>query len=662
MRFNPSSRSGAGRFWQPRMLGLMVVVAAIAAVVVSVTGAGSAKNTATGHSAVAVVKSHPFGGTLLAGSLPKNGTPASGGTITAGQLSGQTPTDIDPIINGSTCSTNTFQFVADMYIPLYYGPKGATPQIDESMSAALPPKYSNNNTTVTINIKPGLKWSDGSPVNGEDVAFYYYLLKAAVDPKDGGQPSNWCQYVSTSDFPFNVKSISYSGNTVVMHLTHPVNATWFTYNQLQDTNGGVYPLPATDWNVDSSGNKITDWATNPKDAFKIYSNLNNPNGADSLSQFATSPLWKVVDGGFKLQSFNTTNQSFTMVPNSSYGLSPKPNFTFQENTYTDSQALVNAMESGSVQIGQVDPATQLGSIPTLERDGFSVFGAPQWGWWGPFLNYKDKTNDFNKVVAQPYIRSVFGQLVDQKALIAGAYHGYAVPAYGPVASAPSSPYVSKAAQNGGWHFNPKAAAATLKSHGWDVVPGGTTTCAKPGTGAHNCGAGIPKGTPIKFVWATQPESAAAAGVLEAEAFASQAKKLGINVSLQFKQFNFLVSNYNDTNPKAVKYYNDWGANGYGGIFTDYYPTEEGVLNSTGALNMGGWNDPVANKLMLKSTTSVNPSAISNEVHYFAKNEPVIFMPIQDWVVAVSKKVGGTTNGFMQMTQQQLVASLLWVNK
>ncbi len=30
----------------------------------------------------------------------------------------------------------------------------------------LPPKYSNGNKTVTITIKPGLKWSDGTPVNG----------------------------------------------------------------------------------------------------------------------------------------------------------------------------------------------------------------------------------------------------------------------------------------------------------------------------------------------------------------------------------------------------------------------------------------------------------------------------------------------------------------
>jgi peptide/nickel transport system substrate-binding protein len=642
----------------------MVAVAAIAAVVVSVTGAGSAKNTnkAVGHQAIANVKAKAVDGTLLAGTLPKNGSPASGGTLVAGQLTGQTPTDIDPIIDGATCSSDTFQFVTDMYIPLYYGPKGATPALDESHSAALPAKFSNGDKTVTITIKPGLKWSDGSPVDGQDVAFYYYVLKAALNTKLGGSPANWCQYVSNTQFPFNVKSLTYSGNTVVMHLTHSVNPTWFVDNQLQDTNGGVYPLPATDWNVDSSGNKITDWATNPADAFKIYSNLNNTNGADSVSQFATSPLWQVVDGGFKLKSFDATNSSFVMTPNKNYGLSPKPNFTFEDNTYTSETALLDAMESGSVEIGQIDAGTQLGSLPTLTRDGFDTFGAPQWGWWGPFLNYKDKTNHFNKVVAQPYIRGVFAELVNQKAIVTGAYHGWAVPAYGPVASAPKSPYVSAKATKPVFKYNPAKAKATLVAHGWRVKPGGTTTCAKPGSGASECGAGIPKGTPIKFVWATQPESAAATGVIEAEAFESQAKKLGIDVTIQYKTFSFLTSNYNDQNPAAKKYFNDWGANGYGGIFTDYYPTEDGVINTTGSLNMGAYSSPTANRLMAKSVVSPSANAITREVSYFTHNEPVLYMPEQDWVTAVSNKVGGTTDGFLQMTQQQLNASLLWVNK
>jgi peptide/nickel transport system substrate-binding protein len=657
MRFKPSNRAGAGRLWRPRLISLAVALAAVAAVAVSMTGASTAKN-AVGHTA-ANAKAVAIDGTLLTGTLPKSGTARHGGTIVAGQLTGQTPTNIDPIINGSTCSTDTFQFVADQYIPLYYGPSGATPAIDPSHSAALPPVYSNHDSTVTIKIKPGLKWSDGSPVDGQDVAFFYYVLKAATN----ASPANWCQYASSTQFPYNVKTISYSGNTVVMHLTHSVNPTWFTYNQLQDTNGGVYPLPATDWDVNSTGQKLTDWATNPTDALAIYNNLNNTNGADSPAQFATSPLWKVVDGGFKLQSFSITNSSYVLVPNKSYGLSPKPSFTYDDNTYTSETALLDAMESGSVEIGQLDAGTQLGSIPTLTRDGFSVFGAPEWGWFGGFVNFKDTTNHFNKVAGQQYMRGVFAELINQSAIVSGVYHGWAVAAYGPVASAPSSPFVPSNATKQVWSYSPKKAVATLKAHGWKVKPGGLTTCAKPGNGNNECGKGIPKGTPIKFVWANQPASAAATGVLESYAFGSEAKKAaGIDVVFQTKTFGYLVSNYNDQNPASKQYFNDWGVNNYGGINTDYYPTEDGVMNTTGALNLGDYANPTANKLMIKSITSPSKTAISREVAYFAKQQPVLYFPVQDWITAVSKKVGGTTGGFLQMTQQQLNAALLWVNK
>ncbi len=81
-----------------------------------------------------------------------------------------------------------------------------------NLSAAQPwPKYSNGNKTVTITIKPGLKWSDGSAVDGQDVAFFYHVLKAATNES----PSNWCQYASSTQFPYNVKSLTYHGNTVL---------------------------------------------------------------------------------------------------------------------------------------------------------------------------------------------------------------------------------------------------------------------------------------------------------------------------------------------------------------------------------------------------------------------------------------------------------------
>jgi len=55
-------------------------------------------------------------------------------------------------------------------------------------------------------------------------------------------------------------------------------------------------------------------------------------------------------------------------------------------------------------------------------------------------------------------------------------------------------------------FSVSAAGSLLKSHGWNVVPGGSTTCAKPGTGPGECGAGIPAGTKLTFnvIYSNQP--------------------------------------------------------------------------------------------------------------------------------------------------------------
>ncbi|HET8976510.1 MAG TPA: hypothetical protein VFN87_00030, partial [Solirubrobacteraceae bacterium] len=78
----------------------MVVLAALAAVAVSVTGAGSAKNTAHAASGSSLA-AHVIDGTQIKGTLPANGKPAKGGVITIGQIQGQTPTGINPIIAGA---------------------------------------------------------------------------------------------------------------------------------------------------------------------------------------------------------------------------------------------------------------------------------------------------------------------------------------------------------------------------------------------------------------------------------------------------------------------------------------------------------------------------------------------------------------------------------
>ena len=630
-----------------RLLGSLTAIVAAA---VTVAACGSSSSSGSGNQTSSSL------GTVIYGTLPATGTPKSGGTITLGQLTGQTPTYIFPIATGANTSTGTISFLSQLYMPLYYGPKGARPEVDYSLSAANPPQFSNGNKTVTIPIKPGLKWSNGAPIQAKDVEFWFYLLRAAIKEN----PANWGQY-TPGLMPDNVKSISTKGKyDVIMQLTQPYNPGFFLNNNLQDTNN-VFPLPSTAWNVTSAnGPHLNNW-TDPAVAKKIYDYLSKQGG--SVSTFASSPLWKVVSGPFKLASFSPTNSSYTLVPNPSYGGSPKPMMSqVQVQTFTGFTSELNAVKGGTLDVAVgIDPS-QLPQAPALKAQGIDIWGGPGWGWFGGIINFKDTANHFNKVIAQLYVRQAISHLINQPAIIKGVYKGAAVPAYGPTPSAPLSPYAPSDAATPAYPFDPAAAVSLLKSHGWKVVPGGTTTCAKPGTASNECGAGIPAGTPISFVWANQPESVATTGALESEVLASEAKSAaGINIQLQTKTFNFLISNYNNANPAASKYVNDWGVNNYGGLFTDFYPTASGVWNENAGFNTGSYADPKANSLINASVHSGNADAVKTEADYFRAQVPVWFMPDGDYLLAAnSKKVGGPPDGWTQMTQQQFNPQFFYV--
>jgi peptide/nickel transport system substrate-binding protein len=630
------TRSGAGRLARWVSTSALVVGA-----VVALSACGSSTSTVTN-------KTEANLGTDLYGTLPTVGTPASGGTVTQGQLTGQTPLYIFPIVPGAQSSTGTAELVTSLFMPLYGGPTGAKPQVQYSLSAAASaPAPSNGDKTYTIALKPGLKWSDGTALTPNDVIFMIDLLKAAVTES----AANWGQYVP-GQFPASVTSMSASGNNVVINLNKAYNPGYFLNNQLQDTNYGVFPLPSTKWNIAAPNGPHLDY-TNPANAKKIYDYLNKQGGA--IASFGSNPLWKIDSGPFTLKSFNATNSSFALAANPNYGGSPKTAASEVDvNTYTSFTAELNALKSGSLNIMVGLDPSQLPQAPSLKTQGIDVFGGPSWGWFGGEINFHNTTGHFKDYISQLYVRQAISHLINQPAIIKGAYKGAAVPAYGPTPSAPTSPYAPASASAPTYQYDPAAAVSLLKSHGWNVVPGGQTTCKSAGTGASQCGAGIPAGTPIAFTWANQPMAVSSTGALESEALASEAKTAaGITITLITKPFNFLIQNYNDANPAAVKYTNDWGVNNYGGLFMDYYPTQEGVWNTSGAFNTGGYDDAQANMLMTESVFGTNPDAVKTEAQYFSSNLPVWFMPDQDYLVAVnSKAVGGESDGWTMMTQQQ----------
>ena len=489
--------------------------------------------------------------------------------------------------------------------------------------------------------------------NAQDLLFDIALIKAAV----AESAANYSAF-TPGYFPQSLASVTATGPyTVVMHLTRPFNPGFFLNNQLA---GYVTPMPSTAWNIASAGGPHLDW-TVPANATKIYNYLSKAGG--QLGDIGSNPLWRTADGPFKLVSFSPVTSSWTLDKNADYGGEPKPRLdSVQGVTYTGITPTLNAMLSNSLDVGTLD-FSQLADISNLKSHGYSVYGYPDFGWAGPVYNFKDTTGHFNAIVHQLYFRQAMQMLEDEPAIIEGIYHGAAGLAYGPVPSVPKTPYAPANSTHPLYPYSPTKAVALLQAHGWHVVPGGQTTCAHAGSGANQCGAGIPAGTPLTFTWATQTVASAPFVSLVDETITSEAKQAaGINVQLFQKTFNYISSNYNDADPSVAKYDNSWGVENYSGFTDNVYPTQNAIFNTGGSYNAGAYSDPKMDALIKASVFGSNPNAVTNEAAYEGAALPALWGPNYDAIYAVSNRVGGPSDSWIALTQYGFYPQYWYVNK
>ena len=90
----------------------------------------------------------------------------------------------------SVANISEFQYL--MYRPLYWFGNGTTPGLNENLSLADQPAYTNNNSTLTINLKD-YKWSNGETVTTQDVMFFLNMLHAEKANWAGVRP-RWRQH------------------------------------------------------------------------------------------------------------------------------------------------------------------------------------------------------------------------------------------------------------------------------------------------------------------------------------------------------------------------------------------------------------------------------------------------------------------------------------
>jgi peptide/nickel transport system substrate-binding protein len=595
------------------------------------------------------------------GKVPAQATGAEhSGTVIIGAPPSTAANWILPIITGADNSVFTvLDFDYEFYRPLYWSTEGVAPKYVADMSLASTPVWSNSDKTATITLKSNYKWSDGTAVTTADVLFWWDEMKAAI----AISPANWADYTPNLGIPDQVSSITAtSASTFVLNFKVAVNPSWATLDQI----GSIQPMPEAKWVAAAeaaNGGKTLNPA-NPANAKTIYNYLSAQ--SQKLSTYATNPLWQTVDGPYHLTAFDSTNSAFTMAPNPSYGgPESKAPPIVKIQPFTSDAAELNAIKAHAIQQGYL-PLTNISEAASLAAgpNGYNEFGYPTFGWTYADYNFKDTTGDFDKIIGQLYIRQALAHLVDDDGIIHAFLGGAGGAAYGPIPSLPASQFTPANATTDPYPYSLSSATTLLKDHGWTINPGGTDTCAKPGTAANECGAGIPSGTKLAWtlVYGTSPASIGQ----QDTALASEASKAGIQITLKSSNFNFIVQNDND--PAAPKLINSWAMTDFGGFTDSTYPTTFGVFNSTGSANLGGYDDPEADKLITGSITSPNPSAVTDEASYLTTQQPGLFFPNPDaggngsCIILWSKSLSGTPDSFENLTQFDLTPEFWFYTK
>ncbi|HEY6538576.1 MAG TPA: ABC transporter substrate-binding protein [Candidatus Dormibacteraeota bacterium] len=558
----------------------------------------------------------------------------NGGTVTFAQEIGAPPTYIFPLEDGANSGNNNITYLQPlMWRPLFwFGHSNSDlPTINYSLSLAKAPTWSNGGRTVTVNLNHYL-WSNGTPVTTRDVEFWMNLLKANEADYVGYAPGWWMDEIS---------SIAYTSSTQFSITFNGVySESWLIDNGLSE----ITPIPQYAWDKTSAGGSIGDYDRTTSGATAVYNYLNSQ--STSLSTWDTNPLWQVVDGPFRLQpnhGFDPTTGLVVMVPNKDYSGPIKPKISkLEELPFTSGTAEIDAVLAGRVDYGYV-PFTDLNLKSRLEKSGYRIDTWLDWGFTSVGLTFPNR--QVGSVLEQLYVRQAMQHLINEPEYIKKIFDGYAEPTYGPVPVYPKTEYVSSYVSKNPLPYDPSAAKKLLTEHGWHVVPGGTSSCAHPGTGASECGAGIAKGTALKL------NMLYSSGNLdytdEMEAMQSSFSAAGIQLVLKSAPFDSVLTDAYSCVPATGS------GCGYGLEYLGspnwtyvpvYYPSGDPLIEDTGIVYPG---DPafVNTILNLITTSHAQPGlpGLHAYENYVAKEVPYLWMPNAAYQISViSNKLKGIT--------------------
>jgi peptide/nickel transport system substrate-binding protein len=509
-----------------------------------------------------------------------------------------------------------------MWRPLYWfggpGSVGFDPKYSLADPAAI--TFSGNQTTATIQLRP-YRWSDGQPVTSRDVQFWFNELVA--------NKTSWWGY-TPGEFPDNVSAFKIlSPSRFSITFDHRYSAAWL-YNQL----GQLIPIPQHAWDKESATGAVGNYDLTPAGAKAVYSFLAAQN--KDLAAYATNPLWQVVDGPFRLSSYAASTGDATYLRNARYsGPASGSLHALRVLSFTSDTAEFNALLSaGGIDYGYI-PFNDAEQTSRVTADGYKAEAWPSWGI--TYINLNFGSPQVGTILKQLYVRQAMQRLINQPGYIKSFLQGYGNPTYGPVPLVPASTFTSAAEKHNPYPYSPSAALALLRGHGWKIVAGGADVCARPGTAAGDCGAGIAAGAKLSF---TLQYSTGSQGVSEeVAALQSAFSQAGIQVAPSGASFDTVVGNDIPCSKSGC-----WQLNYYGqGWYFDpgYNDPDGSALFQTGGVDNGGsYSDATADSLMSGLASGGYPALYKYE-NYIADQLPMLWMPqFDEQISAVSNKLQG----------------------
>ena len=313
-------------------------------------------------------------------------TPSAGNPVRGGTWIDDLYEEPDSLLPNFSSETFAYMVQYGLYAPLIYGdPQGKLlPGIATAVPTVQNGGISADLKTVTFNLRPGLVWSDGQPLDARDVDFTWKLWK---NPKAAAYNTVFVNDIASAD-------ITNNNLTITFHLTSPMVSF-----VSQWADAAAAPMPMHRFaNVDPAG--IT----------KTPDNLNP----------------QVVSGPFMMGE-SKPGDHYTIVRNPKYYLAS------QGLPYLDKVVFRIVPDQNTIlkdtQAGSIDSSWFLDVSKALAYQAQSNYvtigdgggsGTNSYSWEALWINFNNKILGGN-----PEVRQAMAMAVDQQSLIQVARRGFA---------------------------------------------------------------------------------------------------------------------------------------------------------------------------------------------------------------------------------------------